>query len=143
MLESVFNKVAGLRACYFFKKKLQHRCFPVKFAKSLRTPIFKNIFERLLLYFHYNSDHHYHYHHFQYHCKMHLYCLGIFLTIPLDFNMIPCLFHLNFVFFLVAYFFSLVWFQAFRFSRPVNGLRIRLRPPDKFQMFFLYLYLYL
>ena len=27
---------------------LQHRYFPVKFAKLLRTPIFKNIYEELL-----------------------------------------------------------------------------------------------
>ena len=32
----------------FVKKRLQHRCFPVKFAKLLRTPILKNICERLL-----------------------------------------------------------------------------------------------
>ena len=31
------------------KKILQHRCFTVKFAKFLRTPILKNICERLLL----------------------------------------------------------------------------------------------
>ena len=48
-LESPFNKVAGLQACIFIKKKLQHRCFPVKFAKVLRTPILKIICERLLL----------------------------------------------------------------------------------------------
>ena len=29
-------------------KRLQHRCFPVDFAKFLRTPIVKNICERLL-----------------------------------------------------------------------------------------------
>ena len=33
----------------FIKKRLQHRCFPVKLAKFLRTSIFKNTFERLLL----------------------------------------------------------------------------------------------
>ena len=33
-----FNNVAGLKACNFVKKRLQHRCFPVKFAKFLRTP---------------------------------------------------------------------------------------------------------
>ena len=33
----------------FFKKRLQHGCFPVKFTKFLRTPILKNIWERLLL----------------------------------------------------------------------------------------------
>ena len=30
------------------KKRLQYRCFPVKFAKFLRTLILKNICERLL-----------------------------------------------------------------------------------------------
>ena len=59
-------------------------------------------------YFQYNSHHHYHYHHFQYHRKMHLYLyrLKIFLTIPLECNRIPCLFQLDFVFFLPLIFFS-------------------------------------
>ena len=52
MLQSFFNKVAGLRAFGFIKKKFQGSCFPVKFAKFLRTPTFKNICERLLLYLH-------------------------------------------------------------------------------------------
>ena len=56
VLESVFNKVAGLRAYNFIAKKLQHRCFPVKFAKIFRIPILKNICEQLLLYLHYNSS---------------------------------------------------------------------------------------
>ena len=34
MLESLFNKVVGL------KKRLQHRSFPIKFAKILRTGFF-------------------------------------------------------------------------------------------------------
>ena len=34
----------------FIKRILQHRCFPVKFAKFLRIPILKNFYERLLLY---------------------------------------------------------------------------------------------
>ena len=55
VLESVFSKVAGLKACNFITKKVQHRCFPVRFAKFLRIPILKNICERLLLYLHYNS----------------------------------------------------------------------------------------
>ena len=38
MFESLFNKVAGLKAYNFIKKRLQHRCFPVK-----------NICEQLLL----------------------------------------------------------------------------------------------
>ena len=41
MLESLLNKVAGLKACIFIKKRLQHRCFPVNIAKFLRTPILK------------------------------------------------------------------------------------------------------
>ena len=36
-----FNKVAGLRPATLFKKRLWHRCFPVNFAKFLRTPFFK------------------------------------------------------------------------------------------------------
>ena len=31
------------------KKSLQHRCFPVNIAKVLRTPILKNVCERLFL----------------------------------------------------------------------------------------------
>ena len=31
------------------ENRLQHRCFTVKFVKFLRTPILKNIYERLLL----------------------------------------------------------------------------------------------
>ena len=52
VLESLFNKVAGLQAfkvCSFIKKRLQHRCFPVKFATFLRAPSLKSICERLLL----------------------------------------------------------------------------------------------
>ena len=33
-----FSNAAGLKAYNFVKKRLQHRCFPVKFAKYLRTP---------------------------------------------------------------------------------------------------------
>ena len=35
---SLFNNVAGLEACNFLKKRLQHTCFPVKFANFLKTP---------------------------------------------------------------------------------------------------------
>ena len=49
LFESLFDKVEGLQPCNFFKKRLQHRCFPVKFAKFLRTPILKNICKRPLL----------------------------------------------------------------------------------------------
>ena len=33
MLGSLFNKLAGLQACCFIKKRLQHRRFPVNFVK--------------------------------------------------------------------------------------------------------------
>ena len=49
VLESLFNKVAGFQAFNFIKKTLQHRCFPVKFAKFLRTRLLKNTCKRLLL----------------------------------------------------------------------------------------------
>ena len=38
MPESLFNKVAGLRAATLLEKGLWHRRFPVNFAKFLRTP---------------------------------------------------------------------------------------------------------
>ena len=44
-----FNKAAGLRSTTLLKKRLWHRCFPVKFAKLLRTPIFKERLRWLLL----------------------------------------------------------------------------------------------
>ena len=44
-----FNKIVGLHPCNFMKKRLQHRSFPVNFAKSLRISILKSICERLLL----------------------------------------------------------------------------------------------
>ena len=47
--ESLFNEVAGLRIYSFIKKRLQHRCFPVKLKKFLRTSILKNICDRMLL----------------------------------------------------------------------------------------------
>ena len=37
MLESLSNKVAGLRSCNFVKKRFLHRCFPVKITKFLRA----------------------------------------------------------------------------------------------------------
>ena len=35
---SLFNKFAG-QACNFIKKRLYHRCFPVKVMRFLRTPL--------------------------------------------------------------------------------------------------------
>ena len=118
----------------------------MNFAKFLRTPVLKNVYERLLLYFHYNSHHHYRYHHFHCHFKMHVSRLRILLTIPLDCYMIPCLFQLNFVFSSFGIYLSLALFQAFRLLRPVKGLIIRLWPPEKYQIFsntYIYIYSYL
>ena len=41
-LESLFNNVASLQGCYFFKKRLQHRFFPVNSAKPLKTAFLQN-----------------------------------------------------------------------------------------------------
>ena len=38
------------KAYNFIKKRLHYRCFPVNLKKSLKTPVLKNICERLLLY---------------------------------------------------------------------------------------------
>ena len=43
-----FNKVSGLDL-QLYKRQTPTQCFPVKFAKFLRTPFLKNICERLLL----------------------------------------------------------------------------------------------
>ena len=42
MLEFLFNKVAGLQACNFIKKRLQYKCFFVKVAKSFRASFLQN-----------------------------------------------------------------------------------------------------
>ena len=39
---------AWSKACNLFEKRLQRRCFPMKFVKFLRTTILKNIWELLL-----------------------------------------------------------------------------------------------
>ena len=44
-----FNKVADLRPATLFKKRLWHRHFPVDFGKFLRTPIFTEHLQWLLL----------------------------------------------------------------------------------------------
>ena len=49
MCQISFNKVSGLKACNFIEKRLQHRCFPMKFAKFLRTPFFTEYLRWLLL----------------------------------------------------------------------------------------------
>ena len=49
VLESLFNKLAGLKVCNIIKNWLQRRFFLVKFAKLLRTTILKNICQRFFL----------------------------------------------------------------------------------------------
>ena len=49
VLESLFNKVVGLKVCKFIKKRLQQRCIPVKFGKFLRIPFLAEHFRLLLL----------------------------------------------------------------------------------------------
>ena len=49
LCQSLFlNKVAGLSTATLLKKRL-HRCFPVNFAKFLRTPFLQNTTVRLPL----------------------------------------------------------------------------------------------
>ena len=43
-LQSLFDKDAGLKAWNFIKEIIQHRSFPVKLAKFLRTPFLQNTF---------------------------------------------------------------------------------------------------
>ena len=50
VLESLFNKAAGLQVCKLIKKRLQHKYFPAIIAKFLRRFILKNTCERLLLF---------------------------------------------------------------------------------------------
>ena len=49
VLESLFNKVIGLKACNVIKRRLQHRCFPVNFQKFLKALFFTERFQWLLL----------------------------------------------------------------------------------------------
>ena len=44
-----FNRVVGLRSATLLKKKLWHRCFPVNFAKFLRTPFVHKTSGQLLI----------------------------------------------------------------------------------------------
>ena len=71
---------------------------------------------------------------------MHLYCLRILLSIPLDCNMISCLFQLNFVFFLRAYIFLTCYSKLFVFSpdkRTQNWFKTNR------QIFYTFIYTYL
>ena len=42
VFEPHFNKLAGLNACSFIKKRLQYMCFPENIARFLTTRISKN-----------------------------------------------------------------------------------------------------
>ena len=44
-----FNKATGLKPTTLLEERLWYRCFPMNIEKLLRTPILKNICERLLL----------------------------------------------------------------------------------------------
>ena len=46
---SPVHEVGNLQSASFFKKRLQQKCFPVKFAKLLRITILRNICKWLLL----------------------------------------------------------------------------------------------
>ena len=48
MIESLSNEAEDFKPCNVVKKRLQHRCFPLNIAKSLRTSILKIICKRLL-----------------------------------------------------------------------------------------------
>ena len=45
-----FNKIASLRPATLLNERHWYRCFPMNFAKLLRTPILKNVCDRLLLF---------------------------------------------------------------------------------------------
>ena len=50
MCQGLFlNKAAGLRFATLLKRRLGHSCFPVNFAKFLRTSFLQNTSGRLLL----------------------------------------------------------------------------------------------
>ena len=40
VLEFIFKKIAGLKACYIIKERLQYRCFPVNIAKLFKNTHF-------------------------------------------------------------------------------------------------------
>ena len=44
-----FNKIVDVRPAPFLTKRLRHRCFPVNFAKLLRTHFLQSTFGRLFL----------------------------------------------------------------------------------------------
>ena len=80
VLESPFNKITGLKACNFIKKRLQHRRFLVNIVKFLRISILQNIYEQLLqkrLKQHLVSE------------SIHFECLFLFQCVPVFFVFLP------------------------------------------------------
>ena len=67
-LEFLSNKVTGLQAFNFVKKIIQHKCFSVKFVKSLRAYSFTEHFRWLLL---------------EISCELCLYCIWKWWIVPL------------------------------------------------------------
>ena len=51
VFKAFFTLLEAFKAVILLKRELQQWCFPVNIAKFLRTPIPKNIFERLALVF--------------------------------------------------------------------------------------------
>ena len=49
MPEPLFNKVVVLQSATLLKVRLRHKCFPLNFERSLRTPFLQNTSKRLLL----------------------------------------------------------------------------------------------
>ena len=45
----VCEKIAGITTAILLKRRLQHRCYHVKFVKFLKTPFFIELFRWLLL----------------------------------------------------------------------------------------------
>ena len=124
---SLFSEVATRCFC---KKRFSHKIFKFHRKTLLLESVcfffceicemFKNIyFEEHLTTtasnFYYVSHHHYDHLHFHYHYKMYLYHLRILIPIPLDFNMILCMFQLNFVFFRLVYNFLQCYSKLFVF----------------------------
>ena len=48
VLELLFNENADTKACNYFKNRLQHRCFSVKFAASFRASFLQKIYSGCL-----------------------------------------------------------------------------------------------
>ena len=44
-----FNKLAGLRPATLIKRRIWHKCFPMNFAKFLRTPFLTEHLRQLFL----------------------------------------------------------------------------------------------